>query len=153
MSSNEGSGLNNSSRESYRQRVRKQVPKRPGLAILSRFMDESQPEKVSQNFDIDVIHILESKNEKKKCGDKSQLELAVGLEAPKNRISSFILVEDLSCDVIEALGSIFNLNPEFFALHLQGSQYFRDGKWNPPEVSELIALQSYYQKAPFYSLQ
>lgn len=59
--------------------------------------------------------------------------------APKLRL---ILVEDLSCETIEQLGTTFILNANVFADHLRGIQMsFTDNKdgstgWSPPAISD-----------------
>jgi hypothetical protein len=140
----------------YHAEIKNRLREMPGLAILDQFMQLKPPQGFEGGvFSIDVLHVLKS-------GELSGLvetyrtpeEFHSAIEkAPPGRIGSFALVSDLSSEMIEALGSRFNLCPEFFALHLRETQCFREGKFRRPTCLELDVLPSYFRKAPFYCLE
>ena len=114
------------------------------------------PPACCSHFDVLVTHILSSGEIHPNpitCRTKNDLEIAIGPSAPVNRTSTVIFAEDLTRDVIEALGSIFSIEPEFFALHLRTSGVFRKGAWSYPVAPALDMLPSYLRGAPFYSLE
>ena len=137
----------------YYESVLNSLKRRPGLKIVSDFM--STPA-CCYRFDVLVTHILSSGELHSKpivCRTKKDLETAIGPSAPANRVSTIICAEDLTNDVIEALGSIFSIEPEFFALHLRAPCAFRSGAWSSPTAPTLDMLPSYLREAPFYSLE
>ncbi|KAH0538875.1 hypothetical protein FGG08_004531 [Glutinoglossum americanum] len=144
----------------YRDKIRARLREAPGLAILDQFMRlESPPRFEGGVFDIDVLHILESgelwppPGTRGTCSTPEEFCVAIA-EAPPNRIGSFALVDDISPEVIETLGTEFNLRPEFFALHLRGTQCYRSkGRFDSPTYPELEVSPSFLQRAPFYCLE
>ena len=88
-----------------------------------------------------------------RCSDQKELNRIVDFDAPTNRISTFIFVEDLSYDVIEHLGITYDLPPEFFALHVRETESYRTGVWAPRRSPDINWLSSYIAGAPFYSFK
>jgi hypothetical protein len=56
---------------------------------------------------------------------------ALRLDRAREVRTRFILIEDLSPPLIEALGSVFWMNPEFFEVHLTDSGYRRESCHDP----------------------
>lgn len=142
----------------YHNDIKSKKLRRPGLEILDIFMDSERKASIHpalqpvRAFDVNIIHILDSGEvrEQGKCDTRRSFDVA--MKAAPDRISTLILVENLSPAAIETLGNAFDLAPEFFALHLQGTQCFSTGEWLPSKYPELELLPSYCKKAPFYSL-
>lgn len=72
--------------------------------------------------------------------EKLKEELRIG--ATENPSFRLYVVEDLSRNVIEALGSEFNINPEFFRAHITDYAWYnvRD-RWREPQPLEVIRNQ------------
>ena len=141
------------SQPSYYDFVEASLKRRPGLQMVRDFMS-THPD--CYCFDIQVTHILKSGQlhpHTFKCQSTDDLKRAIGPSAPADRVSTIILAEDITKNVIEALGSLLSLEPEFFALHLRGHSAYRTGKWSYPTAPALDLLPSYLRDAPFYSMQ
>ena len=145
----------------YHERIQTQLKQRPGLAVLDGFMNNAlrtvqpPPQRSLKNvFDIHVIHVLNDGEVDGPVphGDQLTFQSAMKHGLPRERIGTFVLVEDLSYDMIETLGTTFDLPPSFFALHLKDTEPFRSGKFLAPESPDIDLLPSYYAKIPFYSL-
>jgi hypothetical protein len=143
-----------------RERVKPKLLQRPWLGNLDEFLDPDQkcfavPEKHRLSFfDIKVIHISTSGNISQPipCENLTQFEHAVGDVDPE-RIGSLILAEDLSQQMIDALGMKYDLEPEFFACHLEGTESARTGRWQRPTVRAPNLLPDCLRTAPFYSVE
>ena len=145
--------------QTYHQRIKSRRKTDPRLTFLDNFLDRAiqflpASEKKSR-FDIEVVHILESGavHGPVSCNDKKDFDQAIGLGAPKDRIGTVILVEDILYDVIEHLGITYNIPPEFFVLHLRNTEDYQTGIYIPTHSPEIELLSSYFANAPFYSLQ
>ena len=147
------------SQQTYHQRIKSCRQVKPGLALLDSFLDVAlhfpSPLERRSRFDIEVAYVLSSGivHGPTKCNNKRAFNQAVGADAPTDRISTIILVEDLSYDVIEHLGINYNIPPEFFAIHLVETEAYRTGVYVPPRSPTTTWLLSYIAEAPFYSLR
>ncbi|KAH0541377.1 hypothetical protein FGG08_004141 [Glutinoglossum americanum] len=125
----------------------------PGLAILDQFMRAKSPLSLEKSsFKVDVLHVLRSKVKPTSCCTHEGFRVALK-EAHPDLIGIFVLVDGITPEVVETLGSDLDLCHEFFALHLRGTQCFREGKFRRPKYLELEVLPSYFRKAPFYCLE
>ena len=145
--------------QTYHQRIKSRRQRQPGLAVLDGFLDAAIQFLPSSNrrsrFDVTVIHVLNSGTVygPTVCSTKADFDQAVGIGAPADRISTVILVEDLSYDVVDHLGITYNMPPEVFAVHLRETEAYRTGVYMSPQSPDIEMLPSYIAKAPFYSLR
>lgn len=69
----------------------------------------------------------------------------------------FVIAKDLSRAMINALGMQYDLEPEFFACHLLGTESFRLGHWESPTVRAPVrapnVLPDYLRKASHYTVE
>jgi len=110
-----------------------------------------------ENFDIKVIHFTESGNPDPviKCSTPEEFKRAVSEE--KERTGTLIVAKGLSRAIIEVLGTTYELEPEFFASHLAGTEIYRLVHYEspllqPPPRSPYL-LPDYIRKAPFYTAE
>lgn len=117
---------------SYEAYVFRLVSHWPHLRIVTDFMSSNLEEKptsftkIAFKTDIRVIDIVRTYSGSgyyvataENHHFHSVDELRQFLDTPRNNIfRRFIMVEDLSVEVVEFLGSTFKVNPEFFAQHL-----------------------------------
>ena len=136
---------------------------RPWLECLYQFMNPAaegfamQPSRRMEDFDIKVIVFTESGKPDPviKCSTPEEFKRAVSKE--KEQTGTLIIVKGLSRAMIEILGTTYNLEPEFFANHLAGTELFRLGRYDssfirPPPRSPYL-LPEYIRKAPFYTVE
>jgi len=136
---------------------------RPWLECLYQFMNPTtegfamQPSRRMEDFDIKVIHFTESRKPDSaiKCSTPNEFKRAVREE--KERTGTLIIAKGLSRAIIEALGTTYELEPEFFASHLAGTEIFRLAHYEspllkPPARSPYL-LPDYIRKAPFYTAE
>jgi hypothetical protein len=136
---------------------------RPWLEILHQFMNPNgegfavDPKHRMLHFDIKVIHISKSGNIESltKCTSLTSFKDAIGDE--KERSGTLVIAKDLSQAMIDALGMQYELQPEFFASHLGGTESFGMGYWESPTVRPPARapnlLPDYLRKAPFYTAE
>jgi hypothetical protein len=134
---------------------------RPWLECLYQFMNPAtegfamQPSRRMTDFDIKVIHFTESGNPDPviKCSTPEEFKLAVSEE--KERTGTLIIAKGLSRAMIEVLGITYELEPEFFASYLAGTERFRQGHYESPLIQSTARwpylLPDYIRKAPFYT--
>jgi hypothetical protein len=138
----------------YHAMISDRLEEMPGLTILDQLM---QQRPTNGSFNIQILHVLESGElfppKTLECCSTPEEFHHTFSGAPLNRIGSFVLVDNISAEVVETLGSRFNLRPEFFATYLRETQNFREGRFRPSKYCELEVLPSYYREAPFYSLE
>lgn len=136
---------------------------RPWLESLHQFMDPNttgfgmDPANRMKHFDIKVIHFLQSGNADSviKCSTPEEFEMAISEDI--ERIGTIVITKGISRAIIEALGTRFELEPEFFASHLEGTELFRMGCYvslvlEPPARAPAFPLE-YIRKAPFYTAE
>jgi len=136
---------------------------RPWLECLYQFMNPTtkgfamQPSRRMEDFDIKVIHFTESRKPDSaiKCSTPNEFKRAVREE--KERTGTLIIAKGLSRAIIEVLGTTYELEPEFFASHLAGTEIFRLARYEspllkPPARSPYL-LPDYIRKAPFYTAE
>ncbi|KAI9766655.1 MAG: hypothetical protein M1839_004795 [Geoglossum umbratile] len=139
----------------YHAMINDRLEEMPGLTILDQLMQQKSKKGF---FHIQILHVLESgelfppPETREYCSTPEEFHHTFS-GAPFNRIGSFILVDNISAEVVETLGSRFNLRPEFFAIYLRETQNYREGRFRPSKHCELEILPSYYREAPFYSLE
>lgn len=119
---------------SYEAYVLRLVPHWPHLRIVTDFMSSNRKDtptltpftKITLKTDIRVIGMVRSYSHQEgylETVENSHFlsvdQLRPFLDLPRASLyRRFIMVEDLSADVVEFLGSTYNIDPEFFAQHL-----------------------------------
>lgn len=109
--------------------------------------------KITFNTDIRVIDIVRLGQYPNTCTAENNEfpsidQLRQFLDTPCTRVyRRFIMVEDLSPEVIEFLGSTFNIDPEFFAQHL--SDWWTNYKGFSSSENTLHQLGSSARKLEF----
>ena len=143
--------------------VRLKLQHRPWLESLHQFMDPNSKgfamnlANRMKNFDIKVIHFPKSGKPDSviKCPTPEDFEGAVSED--KERTGTLVIAKGISRAMIEALGTRFELEPEFFANHLAGTELFRMGRLESlilrPPASAPNLLPDYIRKAPFYTAE
>lgn len=140
--------------------VKPKVEHRPWLEILDEFLD---PNKKSfavpldhrlSFFDVQVIHISASGqvNTPITCKNATRFKEEVN-SADTERSGTLVIAEDLSRAMIDAIGMQYDLEPEFFACHLQGTESFRKGHWELSTVRAPNVLPDYLREAPHYTVE
>lgn len=136
---------------------------RPWLESLHQFMDPNAKgiainlANRMKHFDIKVIHFPKSGKPDSviKCPTPEDFEQAISED--RERIGTLVITKGISRAMIEALGTVFELEPEFFANHLAGTELFRMGRQEslglraPARAPNL--LPDYIRKAPFYTAE
>jgi hypothetical protein len=158
--------MRNVPRSEYHERfVEDNLQHRPWLDILHQFMNPKaegftvSPKRRMLHFDIKVIHISKSGNIESpiKCLTPTKFKDAISEEERKERSGTLIIAKDLSRAMIDSLGMKYELEPEFFANHLEGTECFRMGPWESPTVRPHARapnlLPDYLRKAPFYTAE
>jgi hypothetical protein len=146
----------------YNQKVAPKLERRPWLDVLHNFLDPNEKHfAVATNrrlstFDVQVIHISASGEVNKpiNCNGVSgeaDFQRAIS-NVDKELCGTLIIAEDLSSAMINALGMQYDLEPEFFAYHLDGTQSFRMGEWQSQTVRGSIVLPDHLRKAPHYTM-
>jgi hypothetical protein len=158
--------MRNVPRSEYHERfVKDNLQHRPWLDILHQFMNPNAEgfavnlKRRMLHFDIKVIHISKSGNIESlvKCLTPTEFKDAISKEQRNERSGTLIIAKDLSQAMIDSLGMKYELEPEFFANHLQGIEFFSMGRWEsptlrpPPRAPNL--LPDYLRRAPFYTAQ
>lgn len=151
--------------EYYERFVKENLQCRPWLESLDQFMNPSalgfavNPKRRMLHFDIKVIHISKSGSIESitKCLTPTEFKEAISEEEPKERSGTIIIAKDLSQAMINSLGMNYELEPELFASHLEGTEYFRMGIWESPTVRPPARapnfLPDYLKKASFYTAE
>jgi len=136
----------------------------PWLDSLNEFLDPNEKSFAvplhhrMSAFDVDLIHISESGvvDAPIKYKDVAKFKQAIR-SMDKERGGALVIAEDLSRAIIDTLGMQYNLEPEFFACHLLGTESFRTGDWESPTVRfpprAPNVLPDYVRKAPFYCVE
>jgi hypothetical protein len=136
---------------------------RPWLECLYQFMNPAtegfamQRSRRMEDFDIKVIHFTEcgKPNPVIKYSTLEEFKQAVSEE--KERIGTLIIARGLSRAMIEVLGTTYELEPEFFASYLAGTELFRQGHLESPLIrlpaKSAYLLSDYIRKAPFYTVE
>jgi hypothetical protein len=137
---------------------------RPWLDILNEFLDPNEKsfavwlDHRLSFFDVEVIHISASGkvNTPIKCKNATEFKEEIS-SVDKERSGTLVIAEDLSRAMIDALGMQYDLEPEFFACHLLGTESFRMGHWESPTVRAPVRapniLPDYLRKAPYYTVE
>jgi hypothetical protein len=145
----------------YRKRVEDNLRRQPSLEILASFLgsshhlisiDNSKPSIDVKVIRIGIADMADVGRKPRPCKTEEDLKQQIR-EAKDDEKGSgtIILVEGLSPEVINILGEEFNVEPEFFANHLEGSPEYRSGSWKAPTSRAPKILPSCYRKAPFFS--
>ena len=136
---------------------------RPWLESLHQFMDPNAKgfginlADRMEHFDIKVIHFPKSGKHDPviKCASAEDFERA--MSENKEQTGTLIIAKGLSRAMIEALGTMFELEPDFFANHLAGTELFRMGYMESPGLRAPARapslLPGYLRKAPFYTAE
>jgi hypothetical protein len=138
---------------------------RPWLECLYQFMSpategfsmHSSSSRRMNDFDIKVIHFTESGKPDPviKCITPDEFKRAASEEV--KRTGTLIIAKGLSRAMIEVLGTTYELEPEFFASYLAGTETFLLDRYEspllqPPARSPYL-LPDYIRKAPFYTAE
>jgi hypothetical protein len=149
--------------EYHEKYVEPKLQHRPWLDILHQFLNANaegfavEQDHRMLHFDIKVIHISKSGNVDSitKCTTPTKFKEAISEE--KERGGTLIIAKDLSRAMIDALGMQYEIEPEFFASHLGGTESFRMGYWESPTLRAPARvpnlLPDYIRKAPFYTAE
>ncbi|KAG9234665.1 hypothetical protein BJ875DRAFT_461054 [Amylocarpus encephaloides] len=157
--------IRNIPRSEYHDRlVKANLRHRPWLEILDQFMDPITEgyavhhKRRMLHFDIKVIHMSSSGNIESiiKCLTPTMFKDATSKEGSEGG-GTLVIAKDLSRAMIDSLGMKYELEPEFFASHLEGTELWLMGSWESPAVRESprapILLPDYLRKSPFYGAQ
>lgn len=121
----------------------------PSLLTLCRFLTdpeiEQQPCRISAfrfssmtkrplNSNIDPRHL---RSELLRHGSSGQIWPDEEARIAQDMLGEILIVEDLTKDVIETLGSVLNIDPLFFAKHLTDSNFTFSDHLTPPSRSWL----------------
>jgi hypothetical protein len=136
------------------------VKKRPWLEILDEFLDPNNesfavsPRHRLSFFDVHVIHISATGqvNAPITYNNATRFKEEIS-RADAERSGTVIIAEDLSRAMIDALGMEYDLEPEFFACHLLGTESFRKGDWELQTVRAPNILPDNFRKAPYYTAE
>ncbi len=135
----------------------------PWLESLNHFMDpkadgfamDSLNDHRMKHFDIKVMHFFRSQKPGLaiRCYTPEDFESAMQ-EKQEKRIGTIIIAKGISRAMIEALGTKFELEPDFFADYLLGTEHYRKGHLfsQPPDRAPNF-LMEYVRKAPFYTAE
>jgi len=154
----------NMSQSSYHDMVVKpKLQHWPWLETLHEFLDPcaegfaiKQSDRMS-HFDIKVIRISISGEVESpiKCDEPTQFKEAIS--EVEERRGTLLIAKGLSRAMIDILGMEYNLDPDFFASHLQGTESYRTGIWASPIVRRPARtpnfLPDYIRKSPFYTVE
>jgi hypothetical protein len=140
--------------------VKPKVKHRPWLEILNEFLDPNKEsfavplEHRLSFFDMQVIHISASGkvNTPITCKNATEFKEKIN-SADTGRRGTLVIVEDLSRAMIDALGMQYDLEPEFFACHLLGTECFRNGYWEPQTMRAPNVLPDYLRNSPYYTVE
>lgn len=152
--------------EYYNQKVAPKLEHRPDLDILHKFLVPNERNFSTatnhrlSSFDVKVIHISAS-------GEVGNPISCIGVNGEadfqratrnmdKQLCGTIIIAEGLSAAMINTLGMQYDLEPEFFAFHLEETEHFHMGKWLSPSIGPSarspIALSDCLRKAPHYTV-
>lgn len=151
--------------EYHRRFIEDNLQRRPWLDILHQFMSPNaegfavNPKRRMLHFDIKVVHISKSGGIESliKCLTPTDFDHAIRGEEGIERNGTLIIAKDISQAMIDSLGMSYELEPEFFACHLEGTESFSMGHWQSPTVRlparAPILLPDCLRNAPFYTAQ
>jgi hypothetical protein len=143
--------------------VRLKLQHRPWLESLHQFMDPNTTGFAMDladrmgHFDIKVIHFLQSGKAGSviKCSTPEEFEVAISED--NEREGTLVITKGISRAIIETLGTRFELEPEFFASHLEGTELFHSGHHESlvlhPSARAPAFPPEYIKKAPFYTTE
>jgi hypothetical protein len=139
------------------------LEQRPWLESLHQFMDPKAQgfamdlAKRIKHFDIKIINFPKSGKPDSviKCSTPEEFEAAFGRD--KERTGAIVIAKGISRAMIEVLGNRFELEPEFFANYLEGTELYRMGMVEPLSLRAPARapslLPDYIRKAPFYAVE
>jgi hypothetical protein len=139
---------------SYEDLVRAQQISQPGLGALVKFMGLTKTPEPRHSFDIHVRHILDTGEigDCLKFANRNTFDQAF-YQPPKGRIGSIILIENLTCEAIEAVGLKLKLKPEFFADYVFDTERFMTGKFEQTQLRTTRLAPSYRALVEYYSVE
>jgi hypothetical protein len=146
--------------------VKLKLQHRPWLESLHQFMDYNA-EGFAMNlgnrmkhFDIKVVRFPKSGKPDTaiKCTTPEEFEEAISEDSEdKERTGILVIAKGISRAMIETLGTRFELEPEFFASHLAGTELYRMGRRESPILRALARTPNlppdYIKKASFYTAE
>lgn len=135
---------------------------RPWLEILDQFLDPEETGFAAPLehrlfwFDVQVIHILASGEIHPEspidCKNAAEFNKAIGF-TDKALSGTLVMAEDISQAMVDVLGMQYNIDPEFFACHLHGTETFRTGEWKSSTSRAPNVLPDYLRKSSFYTAE
>jgi hypothetical protein len=139
---------------SYEDLVRAQQISQPSLGALVTFMGLTKTPEPRHSFDIHVRHILDTgeTGDSLKFADRNTFDQAF-YKPPKGRIGSIILIENLTCEAIEAVGLKLKLKPEFFADYIFDTEPFMSGRFEYTHVRTTKLAPSFRSLVEYYSVE
>ena len=147
----------------YHDRVELKLRHRPWLESLHQFMDPNAKGFAlnlatrMKHFDIKIVHFPKSGKPDSviKCSTPEDFEVAVS--GDEERTGTLVIAKGISRAIIEALGTKYELEPEFFANHLAGTELFRTGRQESPLLRAPARapnpLPDHLRNAPFYTAE
>ena len=136
----------------YRKAAKNNLGENPGLRYLVSFLDNNgmgnsacqDRSKISRN-----AVVLDNRNgtwTRRACSPETQTWEPIG-----DADGQAIIVDYLDTEVIEYLGSRFDLDPEFFQTHLAGCEQHCSGDWTRSDLSSPPCLRSRRRYGNFVS--
>jgi hypothetical protein len=142
--------------------VKPKLMHRPWLESLDQFMDPKAKgfgmdlfsNVRMEHFDIKVIHFLKIGKPCLVTKCCTPEDFGAAMSEDKERIGTLVIAKGISRVMIETLGIRFELEPEFFAQYLEGTELFRMGPQTsgPPNRAPNF-LPDYMRRAPFYAAE
>ena len=143
--------------------VEPRLQHRPWLESLHQFMDPNAKGFAvnlvnrMKHFDIKVIHFPKSGKPDSVIKRPTPEDFEWAISEDKERTGTLVIAKGISRAIIEALGTRFELEPEFFATHLAGTELCRMGCQESPILRAPARapslLPDYIRKAPFYTAE
>jgi hypothetical protein len=108
-----------------------------------------------EHFDVEFLLVGGEQNalDEIRCCSEDEFHAAATTASGASQLGMVVIVEDLSNTVIEVLGKTFELQPEFFASHLRGSDTFWTGKYQPRSLPYQVLPPSRLRNTPYYTIE
>jgi len=150
--------------QSYLEYVQGLVGRFPRLQVLADFMsptvrisDYHENHHVTRrmkNVDVSIIDFGPTPLERQRHWFNDITSLTNHLNSkPQPESFRTILVENISADVIEAIGKKYSLDPRFFENHLQGIQKFLANRWTGDKTERLESAISEVLSREFFLIR
>ncbi|KAI9690068.1 MAG: hypothetical protein M1820_010046 [Bogoriella megaspora] len=107
--------------KSYRAYVERQCTRNPSLTNLSRFLSKRDPDRNVcriESLDFFKNSAKSSQTSLEVADVRSQLSQGIAKESDGALLGRLLIIEDLTRDLVEALGTTLDIDPLFFASHI-----------------------------------